>query len=166
VPGNHFDSNTKIIFRNMSLSFDRDPNGLVERIVHDVLAPIKGFDVNLRMWSNEDKFDVAFETDLDNQLASRTRQVIGDEVAKIQNDLREKLNAKIAEKRQEVEKMFAEKKDMVTKRLKDYENQLNDKLTLVQEKKKEIEGRIEQEKKKQTDNLTKKAQDALKGLFK
>jgi len=166
VPGNHFDSNTKIIFRNMSLSFDRDPNGLVERIVHDVLAPIKGFDVNLRMWSNEDKFDVAFETDLDNQLASRTRQVIGDEVAKIQNDLRERLNAKIAEKRQEVEKMFAEKKDMVTKRLKDYENQLNDKLTLVQEKKKEIEGRIEQEKKKQTDNLTKKAQDALKGLFK
>jgi uncharacterized protein (TIGR03545 family) len=166
VPGNHFDSTTKIVFRNMTLSFDRDPNGLVERIVRDVLAPIKGFDVNLRMWSNEDKFDVAFETDLDNQLASRTQQVIGNEVAKIQNDLRDRLNAKIAEKRQEVEKLFAEKKDMVTKRLKDYETQLNGKLALVQEKEKEIDVRIEQEKKKQTDNLTKKAQDALKGLFK
>jgi uncharacterized coiled-coil protein SlyX len=79
--------------------------------------------------------------------ALRTKQVIGNEVAKIQNDLRNKLNAKIAEKRQEVEKLFAEKKDLVTNRLKEYENQLNDKLALVEAKKKEIENRIDQEKK-------------------
>jgi uncharacterized protein (TIGR03545 family) len=166
VPGNHFDSNTKIIFNNMNIAFDRDPNGLVERIVRDVLAPIKGFNVNLRMWSNEDKFDVAFETDLDDQLASRTKQVIGAEVAKIQNDLQNKLNAKIAEKQQELEKLFAEKKDVVTNRLNDYQNQLNDKLAMVDAKKKEIDNRIDQEKKKQTDDVTKKAKDALNGLFK
>jgi len=166
VPGNHFDSNTKIEFKNMNLSFDRNPNGLVEQIVRDVLASIKGFNVNLRMWSNEDKFDVAFATDLDDQLASRTKQVIGDEVAKIQNDLQNKLNEKINEKRQELEKLFAEKKDMVTNRLKDYENQLNDKLAIVDAKKKEIENRIDQEKKKQTDDLTKKAKNALDGLLK
>lgn len=166
VPGNHFDSNTKIVFKNMNLAFERDPNGLVERIVHEVLSSIKGFNVNLRMWRNEDKFDVAFATDLDDQLTSRTKQVIGDEVAKIQNDLRNKLNIKIAEKRQEVEKLLAEKKDIVTNRLKDYENQFNDKLAVVDAKKKEIENRIDQEKKKQTDDITKKAKDALKGLFK
>jgi uncharacterized coiled-coil protein SlyX len=118
------------------------------------------------MWRNEDKFDVAFTTDLDDQLTSRTKQVIGDEAAKIQNDLRNKLNSKIAEKRQEVEELFGEKKDMVTNRLKGFENQLNDKSALVEEKKKEIENRIDQEKKKQTDEVTKKAKDALKGLFK
>jgi uncharacterized coiled-coil protein SlyX len=111
----------------------------VERIVYEVLSSIKGFNVNLRMWRNEDKFDVAFATDLDDQLTSRTKQVIGDEIAKIQNDLRDKLSAKIAEKRKEVEKLLAEKKDMVTSRLKDYENQLNDKLAVVDAKKKEIE---------------------------
>lgn len=166
VPGNHFDSNTKIEFKNMNFLFDRNPNGLVEQIVRDVLASIKGFNVNLRMWSNEDKFDVAFATDLDDQLASRTKQVIGDEVAKIQNDLQNKLNEKINQKRQELEKLFAEKKDMVTNRLKDYENQLNDKLAMVDAKKKEIENRIDQEKKKQTDEVTNKAKDALKGIFK
>jgi len=166
VPGNHFDSNTDIVFNNLSLSFDRDPKSLVERIVHDVLASLKGFRVNLKMWRNEEKFDVAFSTDLDDQLASRTKQVIGDEVAKVQNDLRNKLNAKIAEKRQEVEKLYSEKKEMVTKRLKDYESQMNDKLAMVEGKKKEIENRIDQEKKKQTDDVTKKAKDALKGLFK
>jgi uncharacterized protein (TIGR03545 family) len=166
VPGSRFNSNTKVVFKNMTLSFDRNPNGLVERIVHDVLASIKGFNVNLRMWRNEDKFDVAFATDLDDQLTSRTKQVIGDEVAKIQTDLRNKLNAKIAEKRNEVEKLLSEKKDMVTTRLKDYENQMNDKLAVVESKKKEIENRIDQEKKKQIDDISKKAKGALKGLFK
>jgi len=165
VPGRHFDSNAKIVFKNMNLSFDRDPNGLVERIVRDMLASVKGFNINLRMWRNEDTFDVAFTTDLDDQLTSRTKQVIGDEVAKIQNDLRNKLNSKIAEKRQEIEKLIAEKKDMVTNRLKEFENQLNDKGALVEAKKREIENRIDQEKKKQTDDITKKAKDALKGLF-
>jgi uncharacterized protein (TIGR03545 family) len=166
VPGNHFDSNTNIVFKNLTLSFDRDPNSLVERIVHEVLASIKGFHVNLRMWRNEDKLDVAFTTDLDDQLASRTKLVIGDEVAKIQNDLRNKLNAKITEKRQEIEKLFAEKKDMVTSRLKDYENQMKDKYAMAEAKKNEIENRIDQEKKKQTNDVTKSAKDALKGLFK
>ena len=166
VPGSHFDSHTHIVFKNMNLSFDRDPSGVVERIVHDVLASVKGFTVDLRMWRDEEKFDVAFATDLDDQLTSRTRQVIGAEVAKIQSDLRMKLNEQIAKKRQEAEKLFAEKKEMVAGRLKDYESQLNDKLALVDAKKKEVENRIDQEKKKQTDDITKKAKDALKGLFK
>jgi uncharacterized protein (TIGR03545 family) len=166
VPGNHFDSNTKIAFNNMTLVFQRDPNGIVERIVRDVLASIKGFNVDLRMWRDQNKFDVAFTTDLDDQLASRTKKVIGDEIAKIQNDLRNKLNARIVEKRAEVEKLYSEKREMVTSKIKEYETLLNEKLALVESKKKEIESRIDQEKKKQTDSVTKKAKDALKGLFK
>jgi hypothetical protein len=118
------------------------------------------------MWRNENKFDVAFATDLDDQLASRTKKVIGDEVAKIQNDLRNKLNAKIAEKRVEVEKLYNEKREMAMGKVKEYETMVNEKFALVEAKKKEIENRIEQEKKKQTDDVTKKAKDALKGLFK
>jgi uncharacterized protein (TIGR03545 family) len=166
VPGNHFDSNAKILFKNMNLSFDREPRGMVERIVHDVLASIQGFHVDLRMWRNEDTFDVAFATDLDEQLTSRTKQVIGSEVAKIQADLQKKVQEKIAEKRQEAEKLFSEKRDLVMSRLKVYEDQVNGKLALVDAKKKEVEIRIDQEKKKQTDEITKKAKDALKGLFK
>lgn len=166
VPGSYFEANTKITFENLKFIFTRDPNGMVERIVHDVLASIKNFIVQLHMWRNKDKFDVAFSTDLDDQLASRTKQAIGNEVAKIQADLRNKLNAMIANKRQDIEKLYNEKKDMVSKRLKTYENQVNDKLALVDSKKKEVDNRIEQEKKKQTDSLQKKAKDALKGIFK
>jgi uncharacterized protein (TIGR03545 family) len=166
VPGNHFDSNTKIVFNNLTIVFQHEPNSLVERIVRDVLASIKGFNVNLHMWRNENKFDVAFATDLDDQLASRTKKVLGDEIAKIQNDLRNKLNAKIAEKRAEVEKLYNEKREMVMGKLKEYETMVNDKLAMVEAKKKEVENRIDQEKKKQTDDVTKKAKDALKKIFK
>jgi len=166
VPGNHFDSNTKITFSNLAIVFQREPSSLVERIVRDVLASIKGFNVNLHMWSNENKFDIAFATDLDDQLASRTKKVIGDEVAKIQNDLRNKLNVKIAEKRAEVEKLLNEKRDMAMNKVKENETLVNEKLALVEAKKKEIENRIDQEKRKQTDDLTKKGKDALKKLFK
>ncbi|GEM_PF-427059 len=173
VPGNHFDSHAKITVSNMTLAFDRNPSGLVERIVRDVLASIKGFHVDLRMWRNEDKFDVAFATDLDDMLTSRTKQVIGDEVAKIQNDLRNKLNAQIAAKRSEVEKLYNEKREMVMGKVRDYEKQANEKLAVVEAKKKEIEDRIEQEKRKKTDEVNKKAdevkkkaEDALKGLIK
>ncbi len=166
VPGNHFDSNTKIIFNNLTIVFQREPSGIVERIVRDVLASIKCFHVNLHMWHNENKFDVAFTTDLDDQLASRTKKVIGDEVTKIQNDLRNKLNAKIAEKHAEVENLYNEKREMVMGRLKEHETLVNEKLALVEAKKKEIENRIDQEKKKQTGDITKKAKDTLKKIFK
>jgi uncharacterized protein (TIGR03545 family) len=165
VPGNHFDSNSKIVFKNLKLVFEREPNGMVERIVRDVLASIKGFNVNLRMWSNENKFDIAFATDLDDQLASQTKKVIGDEVTKIQNDLRNKLNAKISEKRAELEKLYNGKRDMVMGKVKEYETMVNEKLAMVDAKKKEIENRIDQEKKKQTGDVEKKAKDALKKLF-
>jgi uncharacterized protein (TIGR03545 family) len=166
VPGNHFDSNTKIAFKNMTVVFDREPGSLVEHIVHDVLAPIKGFNVSLHMWRNKDKFDVAFATDLDDQLAARTKQVLGDEIAKIQTDIKNKLNAQLAAKRAEVERLYADKRDMVMLKVKEQEALVNEKFALVEVKKKEIENRIDQEKKKQTDDITKKAKDALRGLFK
>jgi uncharacterized protein (TIGR03545 family) len=173
VPGSRFDSHAKIAFSNMTVVFDRNPSGLVENIVHDVLASIKGFNVDLRMWKDAEKFDIAFATDLDDQLTSKTKQVIGAEVAKIQQDLQNKVNAKIAEKRAEVEKLYAEKRDMVLNKVKEYENLANEKLAMVQGKQKEIENRIEQEKKKQTDEINKKAdevkkkaEDAVKGFIK
>ena len=56
--------------------------------------------------------------------------------------------------------------DLDRNKLKEYETLVNEKLALVESKKKEIENRIDQEKKKQTDDVTKKAKEALKKIFK
>ena len=166
VPGRGFDSNLKIAFGNIALVFDRSPKNDVERIVHDVLQDVSGFHVGLRLWSNEGKMDMAFSTDLDNLIASRAKQVVGAEIGRLQNEIRTKVNQRIAEKRREFEQIYNQKKDEAMAKLKSYENLLNEKIAYVDGKKKELEARIEAEKNKQTEGAKKKLEDALKGIFK
>jgi len=159
VPGDQFDSNIKLGFRDLTLVFDRSPQGDIERITRDVLAGITGFNVGLRLWNTAGPLDIALTTDLDDQLSARTKKVIGDEFAKLQNDIRSKVDQRIAEKRAEFEKMFNQKKDEALSQLKGYESLVNQNLALLDGKKKDLDARIEQEKKKQLQN-------AVKGLFK
>lgn len=166
VPGNTFDSNTKIRFSNLKFVFEAEPRNTVERIVRDVLQSVNAFSVNLRMWNPGNKFDVAFTTDLDDQITSRAKKVIGDEITRIQNDLRNQLNQRIAQKRKEYETLFNQKRNEVMNRVKGYESLVNDKLAMVQGKQNELQKKLDDEKKKQEDAVKKKGQDLLKGIFK
>jgi uncharacterized protein (TIGR03545 family) len=159
VPGDRFDTNVKMVFRALSLVFDRAPQNDVERITRDVLASVTGFNVGLRMWNTGGPLDVALSTDLDEQLAARTKKVIGDELARLQNDIRAKVNKVIADKKAEFEKIFNQKREEALSQLRSYESLVNQNLSLLDGKKKELDARIEQAKKKGLE-------DALKGLFK
>lgn len=166
VPGQMFDANVGMTFDDVTLVFDRAPKNDVERIAREVLAGVQGFDLGVRLWNTKGEMDVAFTTNLDDQIAARTRKVIGDEIARLQNELRAKINQRIAEKRQEFERIFNQKKEEVLAQVKQYENFVNEKLALVENAKKELEVRIEQEKKKQAEGAKKKLEDALRGLIK
>jgi uncharacterized protein (TIGR03545 family) len=166
VPGKVFDANVGMTFDDITLVFGRPPKNDVERIVREVLAGVRSFNLGLRLWNTKGSVDVAFTTNLDDQLAARTKKVIGDELARLQNELRAKVNQRIADKRQEFERFFNQKKDEVLAQLRQYENLVNEKLALVESKKKELENRIEEEKKKQAEGAKKKLEDALRGLIK
>ncbi|HEX9829511.1 MAG TPA: TIGR03545 family protein, partial [Bacteroidota bacterium] len=111
VPGRGFDSGVKLNFSNIALVFERQPKNDVERIVRDVLQSVQGFGVGLRLWSNEGNVDMAFTTDLDDLIAARAKRVVGDEIARLQNELRAKVNQKIAGKRQEFDRLYNQKKE-------------------------------------------------------
>ena len=166
VPGNRFDSNLKLDFHDLALVFDRPPRNDVERITRDVLSSILAFNVQLRIWNTAGGLDLAVTTDLDDQLAARTKKVVGDELARLQNEIRAKVYQRIAEKRAEFEKFFDQKKEEVFARVKAYESLVNEKIAMVDTKKKELQARVQQEKKKQSDTVKKKLEDAVKGLFK
>jgi uncharacterized protein (TIGR03545 family) len=159
VPGNQFDANLKMAFRNLSIVFDRPPQNDVERITREVLSSMTGFNVGLRMWNTAGPLNVALSTDLDDQLAARTKKVVGDELAKLQNDIRAKVNQVIADKKAEFEKIFNQKRGDALSQLRSYESLVNQNLTLLDAKKKDLDARIQQAKKKGLE-------DALKGLFK
>lgn len=167
IPGNKLNATTRIDFERLKVGFDRDARNLVERIVRDVLSSINAFYVDLRVWRNDrGAIDVAFATDLDDQISARARKAVGDEVARIQADIRAKVNAQIAAKRREVEALYEQKKAEAMRRVNDIENQVKQKVAVVEQKKNELEQRVEQEKKKAEDALKKKAGDALKGILK
>jgi len=162
VPGNRFDADARVGFTGLKVSFSKPPRTTVERIVRDVLSGIQGFTMRLRLWKKDGPLDVALETDLDNLLAERTRKVIGDEVNRLRAELKQKLDRKVAEKRQELERLFNQKKGEVDAKIKEYEKVVQD----VQNKRKELEDKINAEKKKQEESLKKKGVDALKNIFK
>ena len=166
VPGDRFDSNVKLAFRDLALIFDRSPQGDIERIARDVLTGITAFNVGLRMWNMAGPVDVALTTDLDEQLTARTKRVIGDEFVKLQSDIRAKVDQRIAEKRAEFEDVFNQKMGEALSQLKGYESLVSQNLALVDQKKKELDARVEQEKKKQADAARKQIEDAVRGLFK
>ena len=101
----------------MHLQFAADPRNKVESIVRSVLNDIKGFAVTLRMWTTGGNVDVALSTDLDDQITSKLKGVIGAEFTKLQNDLKGKLEARIAEKRKEFDQLYAAKRDAAEKQL-------------------------------------------------
>lgn len=166
VPGSRFDASIRLLFQRLAFVFDRDPKNDIERIARSVLSSVTAFSVGLRLWNTAGNLEIALSTDLDNQLAARTKNVLGDELTRIQNEIRAKVNQKIAEKRAEYEKLFNQKKEEALGRLRAYEGLLGQNLSLLDSKKKDLEARLEQEKEKQTDAAKKKIEDAVKGLFK
>jgi uncharacterized protein (TIGR03545 family) len=159
VPGNEFDSKAKMHFSNLQVVFDTAARNLGERLAREVLGSIKGFDADVRVWNTGGGMDVALATDLDQQISAKLKDVAGAELLKLQNDMRAKVEAKIAAKRAEAEKLFAQKRQEAEGKVKEYESQINGYMSYVDAKQKELNDKL--------DTLKKGALEELgKGLFK
>jgi uncharacterized protein (TIGR03545 family) len=159
IPGTSFNATSEFRFRSMTLAFHAEPRNLGERLARDILAGVNGFDAGFRIWKSGGGIDVAFTTDLDNQFADGVKRVIGAEVAKLQARVRDEVERKIAAKRKEFEAFYSAKRDDVEKKLNAYQALVNEKKGMAEGKKKELETRLEQQKKGAIDNL-------MKGIFK
>lgn len=166
VPGATFDANATIAFSNITIAFERDARGLVERLTRDVLSSVKAFTATLRLWKRDGALDVALQTDLDDRLVAEAQRVVGAELARLQNDLRAKLDERIASKRAELQAIISENLARGRQEVQLLEGLMSQNLSLAESKKRELEQRIEEEKKKQTDAAKRKLEDAVKGLFK
>jgi uncharacterized protein (TIGR03545 family) len=159
IPGNAFDVNAALTFRNMTLEFMAEPRNLGERLARQVLSGVQGFDAGLRLWKKENGVDLAFTTTLDDQFASGVKAALGAELEKLQGNIRLKVEGAIAGKRKEFEDLYAKKRDELRKQLDAYQSVITEKTGMLDAKKKELQTRLEQEKSSAIDNL-------MKGVFK
>jgi hypothetical protein len=159
VPGDTFDASSRLTISKFRLEFADKPKGVLDGIVRDVLSGISSFNVSLRMWSKGSGVDVALRTDLDDQIASRAQAVVGAELTKAQNQLKAKFDALVGAKRNEVEKLVADKKALIEKQISGVQSLVNDKKSMIDTKKRELTDRLEKEKKSKVEGL-------LKGILK
>lgn len=155
VPGDRLDAVARIAVAGVEVHYARDARGTAERLAREVLAGIREFQVQLRLWNSRGPFDVALQTDLDDRIAERVKQVIGAEIARLQNELRAKFDAAIAAKRKDLERFVAEKTAEAQRQVAAAQALVGDKMAMLEGKKKELNDRLEQEKKKGVNDLMK-----------
>jgi uncharacterized protein (TIGR03545 family) len=156
IPGRTFDAQAGFEFRTIRLQYARDPKNTVERLVRDVLSGVNGFDMDLRLWNTSGQFKAALATDLDARLADRLKSVLGAELTKIQNEVRARIDAEIADKRKEFDEIYLAKRNELEKQLTSTNTQLAQVLALVDQQKKDLEAKLEKEKKGAIDGALKK----------
>jgi len=159
IPGNKIDATAEFNLQNMKLKFETEPKTLAEQIAHQVLIGIDGLNIQLRAWNTNGIFDIALSTDLDERLAQRISALIGEEIVKLQNELRKKFDAVVQEQIQKFDKLYKEKLAEVQNQLGSYQALFTDKLNIVENKKAELLEQLEKQKKGFVE-------DKLKGLFK
>lgn len=146
LPGNSFDINTDFNFSNFSLTFEKEAGNIFESIVRQVLERVKEFNVSLRLWNTKGSMEIALATDLDNLIAKRLQDVLGEELLKLQNQLKSKFDSFIAQKRSEFQKIYNAKIGEVKGKLEIYRTFISEQLSFVEAKKKELTERLEKEK--------------------
>jgi len=154
--GNRIDANVKFDLKNVSLQFQSQPKNVVEQLFRQVLEGVKNFNVGMRMWNTDGPFKVALSTDLDKLLAQKVSAVVGEEIARLQSDLRKKFDAKVQEQMDKFNRVYETKLADIKNQIGGYQSLLNDQLNIIDKKKQEL---LDKQKKGFL-------QDKLKGLFK
>jgi uncharacterized protein (TIGR03545 family) len=155
VPGYGFDSKAKLHFSNLQIVFDTTARSLGERLAREVLTSIKGFDADVHVWNLGKGMDAALATDLDQQIASKLKEVAGAELTKLQNEMKAKVETRLAAKRAEAEKVFAQKRQEAESRMKDFETTISSSVASIDGKEKELNDRLEKLKKGALEQLGK-----------
>jgi uncharacterized protein (TIGR03545 family) len=154
--GNRIDATIKFDLKDVNLQFQSEPKNVVEQLFRQVLEGVKNFNIGMRMWNTDGPFKVALSTDLDDVLAQKVSAVVGQEIAKLQSDLRAKFDAKVQEQMDKFNKVYEAKLNDVKNQIGSYQSLLNDQLNIIDKKKQEL---LDKQKKGFL-------QDKLKGLFK
>jgi len=147
VPGKNIDAKADFNLRNLELQFETDAKNLAEKIVREVLLGINDFDVQLRVWNTSGKFDIAVSTDLDEKLTQRISALLGEEIKKLQAELRKKFDAVVQEQLNKFEAMYTAKLNEVQNQIGVYQSLITDKLNVVENKKLELQAQLEKQKK-------------------
>jgi len=134
----------------------------ISKVTRGVFDSIHRLQLSAGVSGPVDDLKLKINSNIDKILARRIQGVIGESVKLAQAEIHKQLNALVGPKKQEALGFTQNRQNKITLEIAKHENLINDKLAVLDKKKKEIETKIEKEKTKGIDKVTKKLKDLFK----
>ncbi len=139
-------------FDKMEINFENQPKSIIQNIIYNTLKNINKINVSLRFWNDNNKYDIAFKTNLDEIIAAELKKSVGNEISKLQNQLKAKFDEYINAKVQELNRIYLEKVKPVETKINEYRTLIENQKAIIEEKRQELKNKLESEKKNLIEN--------------
>ena len=152
---------SKIFFAVEDVEFDysskTDMNKDLVRISREITEAIDVINVNARVKQIDKDFSMNLDSNLDELIASKLKQIISGEIQDAKNEIERRVHAEIDGYKAELTDIVASKEAELRSKIAVYEEEIKKQKAEVEKKKQEVKDKIEKEKKK----LEQQAQDKL-----
>ena len=143
VPGETMKAEIKTTLKDLELLFNAKPKNMAEEIVHRVLSGIAELDINMSFGNVDGPFKLTLSTNLDQKISGEIQKILGQELTNLQNQLRAKFDAKVMPQINKLKSNYESKLSNVFDGVSNYETLFSNKRDIVEEKKKELEKRLD-----------------------
>jgi uncharacterized protein (TIGR03545 family) len=150
----------------VEFKFGTAANDAITELIRGVFRPLEQLRVTAEVQGPTNDLRLHIGSNLDNIFAARVNELVQASFARAQQEIRWRLDQETTKRRQQVEAFLNEKQKLAMAELNKYQTLIDEQLAIVENKKKEIEKRIEEEKKRATGEAKKKLEDVLKGIRK
>lgn len=121
-----------------------ETDDLISEIVRKTLADLNQVKVNYQLERSDDRLEMKISSNLDQLISAGLKDAIGEKIAVFTNELRAKVDAKLYEKEQALQKAKQSYQQEIAKKLDELQMELNLKERELEAKKKELEAKIKQ----------------------
>jgi len=152
---------SKIFFAVDDVEFDyaskTDMNKDLVRVSREITEAIDVINVNARVKQIDDDFSMNLDSNLDELIASKLKQIISGEIQDAKDEIERRVRAEVDGYKKELTDIVAAKEAELRSKIAVYEQEINKQKAAAEKKKQEVKDKIEKEKKK----LEQQAQDKL-----
>ncbi len=179
MEGKQLDLSMEMVAPDFEFEFSDVSKGdpRVAKFIRDVFTGLSRLELQANVKGVLSKLDYRVSSNVDEALSGRIRSLVGKQIEQTQREIRERFDRIAEEQRQKLLTVYNRKIEQVADRADEYKKLVEDSERKIQQKQKELEDRIEEEKKvlnqklqKQVDSekskLEEKAREKLKDVFK
>ncbi len=137
----------------------------LEKAIRSVVQSATTIDLLATIDCRGEQMQLSLNSNLDDLLATQLRSLLSAEVDAAQKKLQSYIDSQVQSRRDQVRKLVQQKQAYLEGEINKYAAELQDQLTAVQEKRKSIERRMEEEKTGQAKKMGEEAKKKLKKIF-